>query len=64
MVAISVHFANQESQLLLLAETAETFGCRPSALLSGNASDLQIDLACAALLWRQRAQEFEERLHG
>jgi hypothetical protein len=56
MVAISARFAVQEKQLLLLAEIAETFGCRPSALLCGLASELQIDLACAALLWKQRAE--------
>jgi hypothetical protein len=54
MVAISAPFANQEQQLLLLAEVAHEFGVRPSALLRGSAFDLQIDLACALLLWRER----------
>ncbi len=55
MVAISARFAQHPDQLLLLAEVAREFGCRPSELLRGSAFELQIDLACAALLWRQRA---------
>jgi hypothetical protein len=64
MVPISAPFANQEQQLLLLAEVAETFGCRPSALLRGPATDLQIDLACAAMLWRERASAAQQLTIG
>jgi integrase len=56
MVAISACFADREPQLLLLAEIAQEFGCRPSELLRGEASDLQIDLASAAVLWRERTK--------
>jgi hypothetical protein len=54
MVAISIPFAIREEQLLLLAEVAREFHCRPSKILRGGTSDLQIDLACAVVLWRER----------
>ncbi len=52
--------------MLLLAQVAETFHCRPSELVSDGASHewgeanremhatmaLQIDIACAVALWR------------
>lgn len=56
-VAISRRFAAREKQLLLLGEVAQEFGCRPSELLNGSPRDLQIDLACAVLLWKQRAEQ-------
>jgi hypothetical protein len=35
---------------------AEVFHCRPSQLLKGTATDLQIDVAAAAALWRWKEQ--------
>lgn len=54
------------NNLLLLARAAETWGCRPSALLSmdsdmGNqTAALQIDLAAAVALWQWSSGEAVE----
>jgi hypothetical protein len=53
-----------QKQLLLLAQLAETFGCRPSEAVSCQSSvvSLQFDLACFAALcnWRDQGREQEE----
>ena len=41
--------------LLLLARVAETWSCRPSDLIEARGTTgLQIDLAAAMVLWRER----------
>lgn len=47
----------ESPDLLLLAQTAETWSCRPSELLGDSVRPdatvaLQIDVAAAAVLWR------------
>ena len=47
-------FAASEN-LLLLAQVAETWSCRPSELVEADGTTaLQLDLACAVALWRRR----------
>jgi hypothetical protein len=53
MAATSLSFAEtHQDQLLLLARVAEQWHCRPSQLLQASTDEFQIDLACAAILWR------------
>jgi len=42
--------------LLLLAQVAETWHCRPSDLLWGRATHFQLDCAAAAALWQWREE--------
>lgn len=59
MAATSRPFA-ASNHLLLLAQAAETWHCRPSEMLKSQGKDidavtaLQIDLAAAVALWRWR----------
>jgi hypothetical protein len=46
--------AANPDQLLLLAQVAETWRCRPSSLLEGTTREFQIDLAAAVALWNWR----------
>jgi hypothetical protein len=52
----------QSANLLLLAQVAETWRCRPSELLWGNVTHFQLDCAAAAALWQWR-EEVNERNH-
>jgi hypothetical protein len=67
--ATSVPFAETE-QLLLLAQVAETWRCRPSDLVRGRDSGpglmddtmaLQLDVAAAATLWRWREEQLRRQ---
>ncbi len=56
--ATSRDFVEKRPELiLLLAQVAETFQCPPSQLLRGTTTDLQIDIAAAAALWRWRERQ-------
>jgi hypothetical protein len=60
LAATSRSFAEaNQNELLLLAQLAEQWHCRPSEMLKSQISDFQIDLACALMLWEQRAKEIE-----
>jgi hypothetical protein len=63
--ATSPDFAEKRPELiLLLAQVAETFHCPPSQLLRGTTTDLQIDIAAAAALWRWKEQVLGSRDQG
>lgn len=64
MVATSARFAEKnETQLLLLAEVAQEFGQDPASLLRFPSYDMQINVACAVVLWRER-ERIEERIRN
>jgi hypothetical protein len=60
MAPTSQAFVEDPDQMLLLAEVAETWKCRPSELLWGKMAHFQIDLACALRLWEWREEKMEE----
>ncbi len=65
MAATSRPFANlPESQRLMLGRLAQTFNCRPSALLTGAPDDFQIDLAVAVTLWQAQLARAESGGEG
>lgn len=58
MAPISARFVmTRPHDLLLLAQTAKTWKCRPSQILRSSISDFQIDLACAEKLWLWEAEQ-------
>lgn len=60
MALISARFVlTRPHDLLVLAQTAKTWKCRPSQLLRGSIYDFQIDLACAEKLWLWEAEQVE-----
>jgi len=60
MAPTSIDFIQNEHDLLILAEAAALFHCRPSEMLRGRVEDFQLDLTCAQQIWKARGGASED----